>query len=169
MTFLYTGVFLQLVYDKWCKVLDTVPERDAKLAEEMQKQQTNEELRLAFAEKANALSDYIQQRQTQLAEQSMRALGTMEVDLLSFFPLSLLFSSLPPAFSSLLPLSLPPPSFLPFFFLLSLFPLSPSLFLFSPPSLPPPSLFPPIFLPPLYLFPPFLHLFHSLEKLLSLL
>lgn len=45
----------------------------------MEKQQTNEQLRLAFAEKANALSEYIEQRGTQLAEQSMRGQGTMEV------------------------------------------------------------------------------------------
>ena len=71
------------MYDKWCKVLDTVPEREQKLAEEMEKQQMNEQLRLAFAEKANALGDYISQRQTELAEQSMRAHGTMEVGGLS--------------------------------------------------------------------------------------
>lgn len=69
----------QLVYDKWCNVLDAVPVREETLAEEMRKQQTNEELRIAFAEKANALSEYIQQRGTELAEQSMKALGTMEV------------------------------------------------------------------------------------------
>lgn len=60
-------------------MLDAVPVREETLAEEMRKQQTNEELRLAFAEKANALSDYIQQRGTELAEQSMKAHGTMEV------------------------------------------------------------------------------------------
>lgn len=67
------------MYDKWCNVLDAVPAREESLAVEMQKQQTNEELRLAFAEKANALSVYIQQRASELAEQSMKALGTMEV------------------------------------------------------------------------------------------
>lgn len=67
------------MYDKWCNVLDAVPAREEALAEEMQKQQTNEQLRLAFAEKANALSGYIQQRASELAEQSMKALGTMEV------------------------------------------------------------------------------------------
>lgn len=77
----YTTLTPTLVYDKWCKVLDTVPERDAALAEEMKKQQSNEELRLAFAEKANALSAYIHQRQTELAEQSMQGHGTMEEQL----------------------------------------------------------------------------------------
>lgn len=67
------------MYDKWCQVLDTVPERENILLTEMEKQQTNEQLRLAFAEKANALSEYIEQRGTQLAEQSMRGQGTMEV------------------------------------------------------------------------------------------
>ena len=67
------------MYDKWCKVLDTVPEREDKLSKEMEKQQTNEQLRIAFAEKANALSDYIAQKDTELAEQTMHAQGTMEV------------------------------------------------------------------------------------------
>ena len=67
------------MYDKWCKVLDTVPERENKLAEEMEKQQMNEQLRVAFAEKANALAEYIARRQDELADQSMRADGTMEV------------------------------------------------------------------------------------------
>ena len=85
------------MYDKWCKVLDTVPEREQKLADEMARQQSNEQLRVAFAEKANALSEYITQRQTELTEQSMKALGTMEV-----LPLSLppsLSPSLPPSLS----------------------------------------------------------------------
>ena len=72
-------LLLQLVYDKWCKVLDTVPDREKLLTEEMMKQQTNEQLRVAFAEKANALAVYIQGRASELAEQSMKALGTMEV------------------------------------------------------------------------------------------
>ena len=70
---------LQLVYDKWCNVLDAVPEREKSFEEEMVKQQTNEQLRVAFAERANALAEYIQQRGTELADQSMQALGTMEV------------------------------------------------------------------------------------------
>ena len=61
---------------------------------EMEKQQTNEQLRLAFAEKANALSEYIQQRSTALAEQSMQALGTMEVS--PSISLPYLSLSLPP-------------------------------------------------------------------------
>ena len=60
-------------------MLDTVPEREQKLADEMARQQANEELRVAFAEKANSLAEYISQRQTELTEQSMKALGTMEV------------------------------------------------------------------------------------------
>ena len=73
------------MYDKWCKVLDTVPEREQKLADEMERQQANEELRVAFAEKANSLAEYISQRQGELAEQSMKALGTMEVYITSLF------------------------------------------------------------------------------------
>ena len=77
----------QLVYDKWCKVLDTVPERESALVQETEKQQMNEQLRLAFAEKANALAEYIQQRGTALADLSVQAVGTMEVAYTHLLPL----------------------------------------------------------------------------------
>ena len=67
------------MYDKWCKVLDTVPEREASLEEELQKQQQNEQLRLQFAEKANVAGAYIESKHTALADLSMQGLGTMEV------------------------------------------------------------------------------------------
>ena len=67
------------MYDKWCQVLDTVPEREASLGEELQKQQQNEQLRLEFADKANAAGAYIESRHTGLADLSMQGLGTMEV------------------------------------------------------------------------------------------
>ena len=55
----------------------------------MERQQANEELRVAFAEKANSLAEYISQRQGELAEQSMKALGTMEVYITSLFSYSI--------------------------------------------------------------------------------
>ena len=70
---------LQGVYDKWCQVLDTVPEREAAFEAELQKQQENEQLRVEFGEKANTVGAYIETKQAALADLSMQGLGTMEV------------------------------------------------------------------------------------------
>ncbi len=72
---------LQAVYDKWCSVLDAVPQYEANLNVELEKQQGNEELRVAFAEKANVVGAYIEERSTALAELSMEGKGTMEEQL----------------------------------------------------------------------------------------
>lgn len=71
----------QLLYEKWCKVLDTVPSRDASLEEELQKQQQNEELRLNFAKIAKEVGEYIETRSAALAELSMQGKDTMEEQL----------------------------------------------------------------------------------------
>ena len=74
--------YVQDVYEKWCKVLDTVPAKEEGLAAELEKQQQNEQLRVQFAEKANAVGAYIDQRSAALAELSMGASGgTMEEQL----------------------------------------------------------------------------------------
>lgn len=73
---------VQDVYEKWCKVLDTVPMKDQALEEELAKQQHNDQLRVDFAEKANAIGAYIDERSAALAELSMGAGGgTMEEQL----------------------------------------------------------------------------------------
>lgn len=73
---------IQDVYEKWCKVLDTVPAKEEALAAELGKQQENEQLRVQFAEKANSVGAYIDQRSAALAELSMGASGgTMEEQL----------------------------------------------------------------------------------------
>lgn len=70
----------QGVYEKWCTVLDAVPQRDATLEEEYQKQQRNEQLRVVFAEKANVAGAYIEAKHIGLADLSMQGKGnTMEV------------------------------------------------------------------------------------------
>ena len=66
------------MYEKWCSVLDAVPARDATLEEELQKQQQNDQLRIQFAEKANALGAFIEEKHTALADLSMQGMGTME-------------------------------------------------------------------------------------------
>ena len=73
---------MQDVYEKWCKVLDTVPMKDQALEEELAKQQHNDQLRVDFGEKANAIGAYIDERSAALAELSMGAGGgTMEEQL----------------------------------------------------------------------------------------
>ena len=67
------------MYEKWCKVLDAVPDRDTALDVELQKQQQNEQLRVSFAEKANAVGAYIETKHTALADLSMQGMETMEV------------------------------------------------------------------------------------------
>lgn len=63
-------------------MLDTVPAKDQALEEELAKQQQNDQLRLDFAEKANTVGAYIDQRSAALAELSMGASGgTMEEQL----------------------------------------------------------------------------------------
>ena len=71
-------VSLQDVYEKWCSVLDAVPACDATLEEELQKQQQNDQLRMQFAEKANELGAFIEEKHTALADLSMQGMGTME-------------------------------------------------------------------------------------------
>ncbi len=72
---------LQSLYDKWCKVLDAVPERDTSLETELQRQQQNENLRLQFAQIANEVGAYIEARSSALSELSMQGQGTMEEQL----------------------------------------------------------------------------------------
>ena len=66
------------MYEKWCSVLDAVPARDTALEAELQKQMQNEQLRVDFAEKANALGAFIEEKHTALADLSMQGMGTME-------------------------------------------------------------------------------------------
>lgn len=64
----YTSHTPQSVYDKWCSVLECVPQREAALESELQRQQYNEDLRVKFAEKANMVGAYIEQKNQTIAE-----------------------------------------------------------------------------------------------------
>ena len=68
----------QLLYERWCKLLDAVPERDSTLEAELQRQQQNEALRVEFAQLANEIGAYIDGRSSALAELSMQGKDTME-------------------------------------------------------------------------------------------
>ena len=72
---------LQVIYEKWCKVLDSVPARDSSFEEELERQKNNEELRKQFAEKASEVGAYIEARHAALAELSMQGKDTMEEQL----------------------------------------------------------------------------------------
>lgn len=69
------------MYEKWCKLLDAVPERDAALEAEFQRQQQNVQLRVQFGQIANEVGAYIEARSTALAELSMQGKDTMEEQL----------------------------------------------------------------------------------------
>ncbi len=62
-------------------MLDAVPEYEGKLNTELEKQQANEALRVSFAEKANAVGAYIDERSAALSDLSMEGQGTMEEQL----------------------------------------------------------------------------------------
>lgn len=76
-----TAFRLQTLYEKWCKLLDAVPERDTAMETELQSQQQNEALRVQFAEVANEVGAYIEARSSALAELSMQGKDTMEEQL----------------------------------------------------------------------------------------
>ncbi len=69
------------MYEKWCLVLDAVPQYEGKLDAELERQQANEALRVEFAEKANGVGAYIDERSAALSELSMDGKGTMEEQL----------------------------------------------------------------------------------------
>lgn len=74
----YTTLTPQDVYNKWCGVLDAVPNRETQFEEELQKQQQNEALRVQFAEKANEAGAYIDEKHAGLADLIMQGGATME-------------------------------------------------------------------------------------------
>jgi actinin alpha len=67
----YTSHTPQSIYDKWCKVLEMVPEREAALETELQRQISNEDLRVKFAEIANAIGAYIEEKSKDVADVSI--------------------------------------------------------------------------------------------------
>ncbi len=72
---------MQTLYDRWCKLLDAVPERDNNLEQELQTQKQNEALRVQFAQLANEVGAYVEARSSALAELSMQGRDTMEEQL----------------------------------------------------------------------------------------
>ncbi|XP_003386482.1 PREDICTED: alpha-actinin-1-like [Amphimedon queenslandica] len=79
----YTTLTPEDVYNKWCSLLDAVPNHDVVLEEELQKQNHNETLRQDFASKANTAGAYIDAKNSALSELNLQSQGTLEEQLAS--------------------------------------------------------------------------------------
>ncbi|XP_041090498.1 alpha-actinin-4 [Polyodon spathula] len=74
----YTTVTPQTVNDKWDKVQQLVPQRDRALQEELARQQSNERLRRQFANHANVVGPWIQNKMEEIGRISIEMNGTLE-------------------------------------------------------------------------------------------
>lgn len=74
----YTNTKAEDLSNKWNEVLDLIPKRDTLLQEETLKQQTNERLRLQFAQMANQVGAWIQSKHSLVTELTMNSRGTLE-------------------------------------------------------------------------------------------
>lgn len=63
---------------KWGEILNLIPERDQKLSSETARQQNNERLRVQFAQMANQVGEWVNQRSKRLVDIGMNASGTLE-------------------------------------------------------------------------------------------
>ena len=76
----YTSLTAEYIYEKWCSILDQVPKRSDTFLEELNKQQRHEQLRIVFAEKANVVGAYIENKSSALADLSMNGKGASMED-----------------------------------------------------------------------------------------
>ncbi|XP_067103092.1 alpha-actinin-4 isoform X3 [Osmerus mordax] len=74
----YTTVTPQSIDNKWDKVQQLVPQRDAALQEELSKQQSNDHLRRKFAGQANVVGPWIQVKMEEIGRISIEMNGTLE-------------------------------------------------------------------------------------------
>ncbi|XP_059841018.1 alpha-actinin-1-like isoform X2 [Hemitrygon akajei] len=74
----YTSITSQDINDKWDKVQQLVPARDQALQAEFNKQQSNENLREQFANKANVVGPWIQTKMQEIGRISIEMHGTLE-------------------------------------------------------------------------------------------
>lgn len=74
----YTNTKAEDLSRKWQEVLELIPKRDSLLNEETKRQQNNERLRLQFAQNANHVGTWIEQRHSQVTDTSMQGRGTLE-------------------------------------------------------------------------------------------
>ncbi|KAL5463195.1 hypothetical protein EMCRGX_G032073 [Ephydatia muelleri] len=76
----YTALTAEYIYEKWCSILDQVPKRSDTYLDELNKQQRHEQLRIVFAEKANMVGAYIENKSSALADLSMNGKGASMED-----------------------------------------------------------------------------------------
>ncbi|XP_041665804.1 alpha-actinin-4-like isoform X1 [Cheilinus undulatus] len=74
----YTTITPKCINDKWGKVQELVPQRDAALQGELEKQNSNDSLRAKFATQANAVGGYIQVKMEEIGKISIEMNGTLE-------------------------------------------------------------------------------------------
>ncbi|XP_068106693.1 alpha-actinin-4 isoform X1 [Hyperolius riggenbachi] len=74
----YTTVTPQIINSKWDKVQQLVPKRDGALKGEQDKQQSNERLRLQFANQANVVGPWIQAKMEEIGRIAIEMHGTLE-------------------------------------------------------------------------------------------
>ncbi|KAM4689963.1 alpha-actinin-4 isoform 3-T3 [Rhinophrynus dorsalis] len=74
----YTTVTPQTINSKWEKVQQLVPKRDGALKSEQDKQQSNEHLRLQFANQANIVGPWIQAKMEEVGRIAIEMHGTLE-------------------------------------------------------------------------------------------
>ncbi|XP_053552821.1 alpha-actinin-4 [Bombina bombina] len=74
----YTTVTPQTINSKWEKVQQLVPKRDGALKGEHDKQQSNERLRLQFANQANVVGPWIQVKMEEVGRIAIEMHGTLE-------------------------------------------------------------------------------------------
>uniref|UniRef100_A0AAQ5YNE8 Actinin, alpha 1 n=1 Tax=Amphiprion ocellaris TaxID=80972 RepID=A0AAQ5YNE8_AMPOC len=74
----YTTINPQEINTKWDKVRQLVPQRDQALIEEHARQQNNERLRRQFANQANVIGPWIQNKMEEIGRISIEMHGTLE-------------------------------------------------------------------------------------------
>ncbi|XP_067307416.1 alpha-actinin-4 isoform X3 [Pseudorasbora parva] len=74
----YTSITPQSIDKKWEKVQQLVPQRDQALKEELARQQSNDHLRRQFANQANMIGPWIQNKMEEIGRISIEMNGTLE-------------------------------------------------------------------------------------------
>ncbi|XP_056613704.1 alpha-actinin-4 isoform X4 [Triplophysa dalaica] len=74
----YTTITPQSIDSKWDKVQKLVPQRDQALQEELSRQQSNDHLRRQFANQANMIGPWIQNKMEEIGRISIEMNGTLE-------------------------------------------------------------------------------------------
>jgi len=74
----YTSITPESIDNKWDKVQQLVPQRDQALEEELARQQSNDHLRRQFANQANMVGPWIQNKMEEIGRISIEMNGTLE-------------------------------------------------------------------------------------------